>query len=118
MEFDERKDGNIHIIQVLDPQLDYKNAIEFEEKMVDLIKNGSHLIVLDLSDVDFVDSSGIGAIISISKSLHQKGDLAISTTQDAVMTMFKLTHLDKVFHIFENEEEAVTALSQIDEETT
>lgn len=118
MEIKERKDGKIHIIQVLEPQLDYNNANEFEERMLNLINNGSHLIVLDLSEVVFVDSNGLGAIMSILKFLRQKGHLVISASHEAVITMFKLTHMDKVLHIFDNEADAVAALSRLHEETT
>jgi anti-sigma B factor antagonist len=118
MEIKERKVGTMHIIQVLEPQLDYKNANEFEERMVTLINNGSHLIVLDLSEVVFVDSNGLGAIMSTLKFLRQKGHLVISASHEAVITMFKLTHMDKVLHIFDNETDAVAALSRLHEETT
>ena len=59
-----------------------------------------------------MDSSGLGAVVSSLKMLGGKGDLVICGLKDMVMRMFKLTRMDRVFHIFDSEKEAIKALSK------
>lgn len=110
MQIEDRKEGNVLIAKVLDGRLDAKIALEFKEKMNGLINKGARSIVLDLSEVDFIDSSGLGAIVSSLKVLGRSGDFVISGTSDTVNTMFKLTRMDKVFRMFNTEDEALAAL--------
>lgn len=65
-------------------------------------------IVLDFSEVTFIDSSCLGALVSSVKSLRaKKGDLKLSCLQEEVRSIFQITRLDKIFEIFENVEEAI-----------
>lgn len=65
-------------------------------------------IVLDFSEVTFIDSSCLGALVSSVKSLRgKKGDLKLSCLQEDVRSIFQITRLDKIFEIFENVEEAI-----------
>ncbi|MGE4239242.1 STAS domain-containing protein [Ramlibacter sp.] len=66
-------------------------------------------LVLDLEDVDFVDSSGLGAMVSILKALGG-GAVAICNAKGAVQSLFKLTRMDKVFALLGSRDEAVARL--------
>lgn len=112
MQIEDRKEGNILIIKVYDKRMDSTTAYEFKERMSEFIAQNNDLIVLNVSEVDFIDSSGLGAIVSSLKMLGGKGDLVICGIRDTVMRMFKLTRMDKVFGIYDTEKEALTALSQ------
>jgi anti-sigma B factor antagonist len=112
MQLEDRKEGNVVIIKVLDKRLDAQAANGFKDKLSGYISSGSRLIVLNMSEVDFVDSSGLGAMVSVLKSLGEKGRLAICGITDPVMRLFKLTRMNKVFSIFEEESEAIRALSK------
>jgi anti-sigma B factor antagonist len=111
MQLSERKEGNILIVKLLEKRLDAHIAVAFKKKMAEFIDNGNELIVLNLSNVNFIDSSGLGSIVSSLKKLGGKGDLIICCAQENVMSMFHLTRLERVFEIFAGEEEAVIALS-------
>ena len=65
-----------------------------------MIESGHPLIALDLSEVDFIDSSGLGAIVSVLKQLDGRGDLVIVGAKPAVMNLFRLTRMDKVFRMY------------------
>lgn len=104
-------DPNALIVKVTQPRLDAKIAVSFKEEMTRLINDGNNKIVLDLSGVDFVDSSGLGAIVTCLKILGRKGDLVISGVKNDVMTMFVLTRMDRVFQIFPSIEEATKSLA-------
>ena len=80
--------------------------------MVDWINQGNRRIVLDLSEVDFIDSSGLGAIVSSLKTLGNDGDLVICGIRETVMGLFKITRMNRVFQIFATESEAIEALSR------
>ena len=112
MKIEDRKDGEILIVKPVEKRLDASVAVEFKGKMAEFIKDGNELIVLDLSDVKFMDSSGLGAIVSSLKALGRKGDLVISGTKKAVSSLFTITRMDRVFRMFVNAEEAVSALSE------
>ena len=112
MEIEHRKQGDVLIVDVLSNRMDAQSADEFREKMSGLISSGNHSIILDISKVDFVDSSGLGAMVSVHKVMGEDGEIAICGPTEAAMRMFKLTRMNRVFRIFDKEEDAVQALSK------
>jgi len=111
MQLEERHAGKILVVKVLESRLDAKIAGEFKEKIAGHITHGDSQIVLDLSAVTFVDSSGLGAIVSCLKMLRGQGQLVLCGMPDTVMSTFKLTRMDKVFRILPTHVEAIAALS-------
>jgi anti-sigma B factor antagonist len=111
MRFEESTEGNILIAKVLDVRIGADVAPRFKEDMIGYVKRGNHAIVLDLSNVSFIDSSGLGALISCLKSMGSDRELVLCGTRGTVTSMFKLTRMDKVFRMFSNSDEAVSALS-------
>lgn len=112
MNIETKKVGDVLVVKPAEKRLDAKVAVGFKESMVEYINNGSNLIVLDLSGVEFVDSSGLGAIVSSLKVLGRKGDIVIAGVGSSVLQMFSLTRMDKVFKMFPSQEEALQALSR------
>jgi anti-sigma B factor antagonist len=80
--------------------------------MSEWIGAGNRRIVLNLSEVDFIDSSGLGAIVSSLKKIGNDGDLVICSVRETVMSLFRLTRMNRVFDILSSEEEAIGALSR------
>ena len=111
MLFDEKKVGEVLVVQMVEPRLDARVAVQFKEQMRELIDVGNHAFVIDLNEVNFIDSSGLGAIVSSLKMLGRKGDINICGTKESVKSLFKLTRMDKVFKIFNSEQEAIAALN-------
>ncbi len=67
-------------------------------------------IVLNLAEVRFIDSSGLGAIVRSMNSLRQShGDLKLCTVTDHVRKILEISHLAKLFQVYESEEKAVAA---------
>lgn len=112
MQIEEHKTGKVLVIIPRQSRIDASVSTEFKGRMVDLINQGNKLIVLDLSEVDFVDSSGLGVMVSSLKTIDGDGDLVICCIRDTVMGLFKLTRMDRVFHIFPAQPDAVRALNQ------
>ena len=74
----------------------------------DLVVDGKVNLVVDLSHVDFLDSTGLGALISARRRTHAfKGSFAIVCTDEKLLKVFRITGLDKVFAIHDNREDAV-----------
>ena len=110
MQLDQRNTGEALVVTPLEERLDARVATDFKERMAELIASGNTKIVLDLSRVEFIDSSGLGAIVSSLKRMGGRGDLVVCGLQETTMTMFKLTRMDRVFQVFGTEQQAVTAL--------
>ncbi|MBN2124756.1 MAG: STAS domain-containing protein [Deltaproteobacteria bacterium] len=111
MEIDTRQEGNVLVVIPMEQRLDASHAMDFKGKMVDWINEGHTRILLDLSHVDFVDSSGLGAMVSSLKTIGKDGDLMICGVGKTVMSLFQLTRMNRVFRILPSQEEALQALS-------
>ncbi|MGE4551569.1 MAG: STAS domain-containing protein [Desulfovibrionaceae bacterium] len=112
MEFSHRTEQGVTVVAIQAPRLDAAVAPRFKGYMVDLIRQGGRLYVLDLSRVDFMDSSGLASLMSSMKTLGQEGEMAVCALGDKVRRLFAITRLDRgVFRIFDTAAEAVEALS-------
>lgn len=90
--------GRLNMITA--PQL--KAAVE------ESVGNGTNRLVIDLNGVSFIDSSGLGALISGLKSSRQAGgDLRISATGEQVLTVLQLTNLDHILRPYPTVDDAV-----------
>ena len=112
MQIQEKKIGRNLVVKPLDRRIDASVAAQFKGSIVDCINAGNTTIVLDLSNVEFIDSSGLGVIVSSLKTIGPTGDLVICAPRDAVMSLFRLTRMNRVFQIFGTEDEALNALSK------
>ena len=110
MELESRTEGNVTVVRLLSKRLDASVAKRFSDRLKKLIGAGAESLVLDMEAVEFVDSSGLGAIISAFKAIEDERCVAISGPRKTVLSLFKLTRLDKVFQIFEEVEEAIQSV--------
>jgi anti-sigma B factor antagonist len=111
MRFEENKVGNVLVARVLDARIAADFAPRLKAHLSDYVSNGNRFIVLDLGSVSFIDSSGLGALVSCLKTMGRDGNLVVSGAHGAVATMFKLTRLDRVFRMYASNDLAVAALS-------
>lgn len=109
MLFETEKQGAVLIVRPLESRLDASDAESFKSSLVDWINEPNSAIVLDFSFVNFVDSSGLGAIVSVLKLMGKNGRIVVCNLQAPVSALFKLTRMDKVFSIFDDVATAVTA---------
>jgi anti-sigma B factor antagonist len=111
MKLAERKVGANLVLEVLESRLGADKALSFKEEVGRHLNGSVVSIVLDLSKVGFIDSSGLGAILSIFKRMPKGCELILCGATEPVASMFKLTRLDRVFTMKKNVDEAVSALS-------
>src|SRR5271169_3195575 len=110
MRFEERKIGDVFIAKVLESRIAADVAARFKEDLIEYVTNGHRTFVLDLSEVTFIDSSGLGALIASLKVIGADGELALCGARETVASMFKLTRMNKVFRMFNTPEDAAAAL--------
>ena len=111
MKIDERTEGDVVVLEVKERRVDARNAAALKEAIGERVVRGHEWIVVDLTAVEFVDSSGLAAMISALKLLGRKGDLAVSGAGEHVGELFAQTRLDKVFRLFPTSADAVRALA-------
>jgi anti-sigma B factor antagonist len=93
------REGNVLIVTVQTDRVDAASAIAFKEEMRGLVNGGPARVILDLSRVTFLDSSGLGAVVAVKKLLGPGRALELSGLAGAVEKVFRLTRMDSVFTI-------------------
>ncbi|WP_171188660.1 STAS domain-containing protein [Ruegeria sp. HKCCC2117] len=101
--------GATQIITVHSNRIDAAMAIQFKEDMRSETETGANRVVLDLSDVDFIDSSGLGAIVASMKQLGKDRRLDLAGPQPVVEKVFRLTRMDTVFRLFATLDDALSS---------
>ena len=91
--------GDLLIVQVRETRIDAAMAIHFKDRMRELTDNAMPRVLLDLSKVAFLDSSGLGAVVAVMKHLNPNRHLELSGLTPAVEKVFRLTRMDSVFTI-------------------
>lgn len=101
--------GSIAVATVPVDELDVSNAGEFKRDIAPVLQANTRL-VLDLSRLRFVDSSGLGAMVSCLRQLSAKsGDLKLCGMSKQVRGLFELVRMHRIFDIYGTKEEAVHA---------
>ncbi|MGV8121710.1 MAG: STAS domain-containing protein [Candidatus Xenobiia bacterium LiM19] len=99
--------GNTHIVR-LSGELDIHSAPQFKEDVLSLIEQGYTNIVLDLDELNFMDSRGLGTFISISRNVKDRGgSLKIICSNQTIMKIFQRTGLCEIFAMYESKEAAL-----------
>ena len=110
MQLTTEEHGEIVKIVVQEERMDAHNSGSLKEEMLKLFDEGKCNLVIDLSSVRFVDSSGLGALVSGFKNASARtGNLKLCGLQPQVKSMFELTRLHRVFEIFPGAEEALAS---------
>ncbi|NBZ89542.1 STAS domain-containing protein [Stagnihabitans tardus] len=91
--------GDVLLITVADDRIDAASAIQFKEMMREIVSEPSERVVLDMSNVGFLDSSGLGAVVAVMKALGPVRRLELSGLTATVEKVFRLTRMDTVFII-------------------
>lgn len=101
--------GSALVVAVKDRRIDAAVAVRFKNRMMELTATHSERVVLDLGDVEFIDSSGLGAVVGSMKHLGRARKLDLAGLTPTVEKVFRITRMDRVFRIFATVEEALEA---------
>lgn len=110
MHMTEEARGSILVLRVHEARLDAARAPALREELIRKVEAGHDRIVLDLSGTAFMDSSGLGALVSCLKRMGARGSLAVVGAQGAVARLFGLTRMDRVFSLHPDVDAAVAQL--------
>ena len=94
-----RSDGEWTVVN-LHGEVDLASAPQFRRGIYDLIDQGNHRIAVDLADVEFMDSTGLGVLIGSLKRLREAdGSMVLAGIRPSVARVFEITGLDRIFTI-------------------
>ena len=100
MKLESRTDGDIQVVEVKEDRIDAAVAIQFKDAVRSETAPSTRRLVLDLSQVGFIDSSGLGSIVAALKQLDDGQTLDLAGLTPAVDKVFRLTRMDTVFGIY------------------
>jgi anti-sigma B factor antagonist len=95
--------GDLNVVQ----------ADSFRQKFKDWIQANPSIahVIIDLADVPMIDSAGLGVLIGMMKIVHEKsGQFLLCNLQKRVRMVFEITRTQRIFDIFDNQEEAISSL--------
>jgi len=101
-------EGGISVV-VPTGRLDVAGAPALKDAISELVKNGPPRVVIDMEGISFVDSTGLGSVISALKQIRgSQGDLRLAAPNQQARVVLELTTLDRVFPYYATVEEALT----------
>jgi anti-sigma B factor antagonist len=105
------QDNRVLILSAQEARLDAAVAPQFREEFIEFSQDSPGTIILDLSAVTFLDSSGLGALVGALKRTGPRGDLLLTGLTPAANRAVKLTRMDRVFTIYPD---TATALQHVE----
>lgn len=96
----------------LEGRLDLNSSSKLKEQVKELVSEGSTNVVLELGGVGFVNSSGLGTLVSILKDVRiVKGQMVLCNLAQYVQEIFEITQLSHIFDIYATETEAMESMN-------
>lgn len=112
MEINVREEGTIRIVSC-EGRLDAQVSGVVKDQIKQHIDEGSTRLVLDLQGVEFLDSSGLGALVaSLRKVKEKKGEIKLSGLRPEVRSIFDITRVSRLFHIYDDVQKALEAFKK------
>jgi anti-sigma B factor antagonist len=109
MEIAVEKEGDVAVVQIPVEELDASNAAELKRDIGPVL-DANKKVVLDLSRLRFVDSSGLGAMLSCLRQLTGRGgDLRLAGMSKPVRALFELVRMHRIFDIYPTTQDAIKA---------
>lgn len=102
-------------ICVVDPRLERltaANATAFRDELIALLDRGEDRLLIDMGGVEFVDSSGVGAMVGVLKRIGNRGEIAVCALTGNVEKMFRITRMDRVFAIYRDRAAGIAAMNE------
>jgi len=99
--------GDVYLVRV-EGQLIVGNRQELKSAVQEALDNGERKFLIDFTRTGYIDSSGLGALVSISKKVREQGgELRLCGLNEDLRSLFELTKLDTLFTITDSAEQAL-----------
>jgi anti-sigma B factor antagonist len=109
MGFEVGKQGEVTVLDV-EGQLIVGNRQELKQKVLEELENGERKFLIDFERTGYIDSSGLGVLVSLSKKIREQGgELRLANLNEDLRTLFELTKLDTLFQISSSRDEALAS---------
>jgi anti-sigma B factor antagonist len=109
MSFTITKKGDVSVVAI-DGQLIVSNRQDLKQKMLEELEGGARKLLVDFTQTGYIDSSGLGVLVSLSKKIREQGgELRLAGLNDDLRTLFELTKLDTLFQITDSPEQALAS---------
>jgi anti-sigma B factor antagonist len=99
MKISAARQGDMLVVDVQESRIDAASAIQFKERMREVMQDPAPRVVVDMAQVGFLDSSGLGAVVAVMKLLGPARKLELAGLSPTVEKVFRLTRMDSVFTI-------------------
>ena len=110
MGFSQARDASGVTVVKVDGQLIVGNRQELKDLVFAALDKGERRILIDFSQTGYIDSSGLGALVSISKRVREAGgELRLSGLNEDLRSLFELTKLDTLFAIADTPQQALSS---------
>jgi anti-sigma B factor antagonist len=110
MGFTVTKEGDVTVVDV-EGQLIVGNRQELKQRVLEELERGEETFVIDFANTGYIDSSGLGVLVSLSKKIREQGgELRLAGLNEDLRTLFELTKLDTLFVITDSRAEALQGL--------
>jgi anti-sigma B factor antagonist len=110
MGFTITKEGDVTVVDV-EGQLIVGNRQELKQRVLEELERGETTFVIDFANTGYIDSSGLGVLVSLSKKIREQGgELRLAGLNEDLRTLFELTKLDTLFVITDSRAEALQGL--------
>ncbi|MBZ4642627.1 MAG: anti-sigma-factor antagonist [Deferribacteraceae bacterium] len=106
------EDKKIFVVETPE-RIDAANSPELKDMISDTVSKGIFKIVIDMSKTNFIDSSGLGALVSkISICKNNNGDVRLVVLSDRVLEILEITHLNKILKLYKTVDEAIASFTE------
>lgn len=104
------REGDVTVVDV-EGELVVGNRRALKDEVLSRLGEGDDKFVLDFEDASYIDSSGLGVLVSLSKRIREEGgELRLAGLDDDLRTLFELTRLDTLFQIADDRNAALADL--------
>jgi anti-sigma B factor antagonist len=106
----ETREAGDRTVVTVGGEIDVYTAPKLRDKITELVNGGHHDLLVDMENVEFLDSTGLGVLVGgLKKVRAEQGTMELVCSQDRLLKIFRITGLAKVFTIHDSEEAALGA---------
>lgn len=100
-ELDVRQVGDCHVVMPSGERIDASNAARFRTACIGALPSNARAVI-DLSNLRFIDSSGIGALVAVARHLDETSQLGLVVNHPSLRSLLEITRIDQVLTVHDN----------------
>lgn len=106
--------GNVEVMRIkIDGYLDSSTFPKLQEHLTELLQQGHHYYLLDLKDLDYISSAGLGVLMGMLRDVREhKGDLKIVNMSEKIERVFNLLGFSRLMKVYNDEAAALGSFAQ------